>query len=109
MRVILTEVLSIESMESELMLKALATVRLFLMSLLLLDASFGEPCEKENNLKFFMYFLCTCTSRSYCKKTIPPRLHIVSVIVNINVNLWSSHGCSTCVGDNRRWIVVKRR
>ena len=49
MKVILTEVLSIESMESELMLKALATVRLFLMSLLLLDASFGEPCEKENN------------------------------------------------------------
>ncbi len=34
-----------ESMESELMLKARATVRLFFRSLLLLVASLGEPCR----------------------------------------------------------------
>ena len=41
---LLTELLSIESMDKELMSKALATDKLFFMSLLLFEASFGEPC-----------------------------------------------------------------
>lgn len=44
----LTEVLSIESIDKELMLKARATVRLFFMSLLLLDVSFGEPWNPDS-------------------------------------------------------------
>ena len=67
MFLLLTEVLSMESIDKELMLNTRATVRLFLMSLLLLVASLGEPCGCKTGIsEIKSHAFC----KGYCRTSV---------------------------------------